>query len=184
MEMDLLVGGATIALAAGTFWLALETKRMAASTREMVLLEAQPHLALAELYVAFEHPPAIAPSFLTQIGLILANPGKVLVQYRVNTFSVVLNKLEPPDGAKYSTRGGVIHPGAQAKFFAPPIVLPTIPASSGIAEIEFDIAFWSVPNEEKRVNGAIEATIGFSPNSSFAWVYLNGPDYGLGPTVT
>lgn len=177
--MDLFVGGATIALAVGTFWLALETKRMAASTREMVLLETQPHLAIAEIYVAFEYPPAIAPSFLAQIGLVLTNPGKVLVQYRINTFFVELNKLEPPVGSKYSTRGGVIHPAAQTKFFAPPIVVRTMPASSAIVKIEFDIAFWSVPNEEKRVHGAIEATVSLPPNPSCAWVYLNGPNYGL-----
>ncbi len=175
--MDLLVGGATLALGGGTFWLARETHQMAASTKQMLDLEAQPHLGLKEMQVGFESPPSVAPAVMSQIALRLWNPGKVLVQYRVDSITASINKHVPPQGAKFSNRGGVIHPGGETTFYYPPIVVPAPLPSPGVGQVQFELTYWAVHGEEHRFKAAVDLTIGFPPHPSCTWVFTNGPDY-------
>ena len=175
--MDLLVGVATIALAGGTFWLARETRQMAAATKTMVELEAQPHLGLREIQVAFENSPAIAPAVMAQIGLRLWNPGKVLVQYRIDSISASINGHVPPHGGKYANRGGVIHPGGETTFYYPPIVIPAPVPSLGVGRVQYELTYWAVKGDERKTKAGIEITVGFPPHPSCVWVFTSGPEY-------
>jgi hypothetical protein len=177
MEMDLLVGVATLALAAGTFWLARETRQMAASTKQMLELEAQPHLGLREIQIGHENPPSIAPAVMAQIGLRLWNPGKVLVQFRVDSITASINGHVPPQGAKFSNRGGVIHPGGETTFFYPPIVVSAPLPSPSIGRVQYELAYWAVRGEEHSFKAALDLTIRFPPNPNCTWVFTSGPDY-------
>ena len=60
--MDLLVGGATLLLAAGTFWLAVETRNMAKTTKQMLEIDLQPELALRDVSIQFGDAAGELPS--------------------------------------------------------------------------------------------------------------------------
>lgn len=175
--MDFLVGGATLALAAGTFWLAVETRKMSAATQRMVELDAQPQLALAEFEAAVDNRVEQPEVHLVQLRLRLSNPGKVLVRFRVDSVSVSINGVLPPPAARYINRTGVVHPGTETMFHLTGVLVPKESANPAVANVSYDIAYWAISGKEQRLKASTEHSLGLPPMSGHAWLYLSGPEY-------
>src|SRR6267143_688250 len=112
-------------LALGTFWLAWSTRSMAAATKQLAELEAEPYLALKEVVVTPGAPstPGASPPFVN-IELKLSNPGKVLVHFRMASLAATVHGAAVPPSSTFTNRGGVIHPGTETTFFYPSVHLP------------------------------------------------------------
>jgi len=169
----------TLALAIATVWLALETRRMARATRDLVELQGRPYLALAGLQLTL----APALSLLTEdqgtmarLALQLSNPGQVLVTYEVDDIEVTFEgvKIQKP---AFDNRGGVVHPKEEALFFYPAITTPS-PLRPGVkGEVRFKMRFWSTPHREHYLDARLRYQVTSIDPGRIEWLFLEGPRY-------
>jgi hypothetical protein len=143
MEAQTITNILTFAMSAATVWLAIETRRMAIASKASIDLEAQAYLAFrgVDLKLAsLSNLTGSEPSLGLRTALRLANPGKVLVKYHINSINCT-HSLPKSDMSQFTTTGGVIFPGEETLFVLPfaPINQTTNIAPSG--EISFSLSF-------------------------------------------
>lgn len=114
---------------------------------------------------------------MVQVGLRLWNPGKVLVNYRVDSITASISGHAPPPAVRFANRGGVIHPGGETTFYYPPIVVNAPIPSPGIGRVQYELTYWAVRGWEFKIKAELDLTIRFPPNPGCTWVYTSGPDY-------
>jgi hypothetical protein len=188
--MDIsVIEGLTFSMTVATAVLAIVTHRMASATSDMadatkksISLEAEPQLALAELRVDFDDSrdtaSLAADSVWTQFVLVLSNPGKVLIQYRVEEIAITFDKIETKSDGEFRNRGGVIHPGASTLFRHPRYSISKSAQQPLTTRIRYRIRYWAVAGEERETRGAIEAYVYLPPKQAAPWVFSDGPTYG------
>jgi hypothetical protein len=169
----------TLCLGGATVWLGWETRRMAIATRQSVELQSIPYLAFAgleyanakaqRLVTATEHPAV-------RIGVQLLNPGQVLIQYEVESFTVTFESESVKD-PKFDNRGGYIHPKAETIFRYPWIFVPAAPKAGQGGEVEFKINFWSSTFRISHVTARMRYTLQGDNLSRIEWQFLDGPTY-------
>lgn len=159
---------ATVVLAAGTFWMAVATREMADAANKTAFLEGEPHLAMLGVKVAFEDGGQgrrwDASQLRMQFSLDLRNPGKVLVQYRVEDIGVTFEELELKEDGVSLNRGGVIHPGTSTSFFHPPFIVSKAVGQPVKARIRYRIRYWAVGGDERETRAVISAEVRLPPN--------------------
>src|SRR6476469_5646267 len=168
----------TLVLAGATVWLGWSTRDMAKATKQLAELQGQPHLSLkaVELTLGTATGPQVqAPFFNLQLRL--ANPGKVLVRYRVSSYDLEIHGQNIPTTSQLLNRGGVVHPGMENLFMFPTITLPHNAPSPVSGKLDLNIKFWAIPTEEHSLNATIQLVIHISPNFSYRWIYSTGPIY-------
>lgn len=151
---------------------------MAIATKQLVALEAQPYLALKEVILkrGVITGPEVQNPFIN-VELRLANPGKVLVRYRMASLHVELHgQAGAPDSA-FTNRGGAIHPGSETMFMFPSIKLPHDVPSPIQGKLELDIRYWSIPGDEKFMKATLDLHVHLVPNFDYRWIYASGPIY-------
>jgi hypothetical protein len=165
-------------LALATFWLAWTTREMAKSTKQIAALEAQPHLALKEVVIrpGVQTGPELQNPFLN-VELRLANPGKVLVRYRMASFRLGIHGQTQGADSAFTNRGGAIHPGSETLFMFPSLHLPHDAPSPVQGRLELDVRYSAVPQEEKSMRATIDLHIHIRPHFDYRWIYSSGPLY-------
>jgi hypothetical protein len=176
MEAQDITNLLTVGLAVATVWLAAETRKMAVAARASIDLESRPYLAFRGFYVNIGalHDVSTQNAGAFRIGLRLANPGKVLVTYEVESMSVSLAGNPAPD-PHFDTSSGVIHPGEETTFFYPVIATTTPVTAPSEAVVEYAIRYWAVPTERKSMRARVRLLL--TSATTHEWIYLEGPHY-------
>ena len=169
----------TLALGAATVWLGFETRRMAKATKESVELQAQPHLALVALDAVLRGTKSdgtLVAGAAARLALRLSNPGSVLVNYEVETLAVTFDGIEV-EHPKFETRGGVIHPKSENKFFFPWITTQNVLRPGMVGEIKLKINFWASLLSVQHVTARLTYELQSIEPPYIEWIYLEGPTY-------
>lgn len=168
----------TAGLAVATTWLAWTTREMAKATKQLAELEARPYLSLAA--VELESGVVTGPQYqnpFVNARLRLANPGKVLIQYRIATIDIEIHGQRLPASTPLLNRGGSIHPGMNTLFMLPSIQLPHDTPSPVQGKIELSVRFFAISQEERSMNATIQLEIHLKPKLDYRWYYTSGPVY-------
>jgi len=167
----------TVVLAVVTAWMAGETRRMAGVSMRMAQLELQPHLAIDSMKYGWE--PGPDGTYNLQLGVVLSNPGKVVVSYRVENMSVVVAEraqtLRP-----FASNGGVIHPGARQPFMYPEIQGFSVDDFPAEGTMGISIVFKVADAEDralKRCSTKMKLRILAPPSPGVGWVYDGITEY-------
>jgi hypothetical protein len=160
-----------IGIGAITAWMAWETRRMASVAKESLLLSQEPYLSLNSIYMT-QGPRAGTGQLSAQIKLKLSNPGRVRINYDVESAEFTIGAVKGPVGP-YENHFGVIHPGEVTEFFLPALEIPKELAPGTQGTLSFRVRYWSLPEERKSLSFTVEYVA--IPN--FVWVYKNGPTY-------
>jgi hypothetical protein len=170
----------TLLVAIATGWLAWVTYRVAKVSKDALLLQSQPFLAFRGVSLklgqirditAKTFPPAL------RIGLVLRNPGKVAVEYRVEKLAASLNGDDLPL-TELLSKGGRIFPDQEESFFYPVSALkaPPHPGSDGL--IEADLVFWATAKQRHTLKLKYKIIItSIQPNLNWEWVAIDEPKY-------
>jgi hypothetical protein len=175
--MDGLVALSTLALAIVTFWLALETRRIALATAEATALQHEPQLALVGLEhtYAFGRDDKETAEILT-LRVALRNPGSVRVNYHVNSITESLT-FPVCDMTKFATVGGVVFPGTETRFILPSAKIrhPQEGDMAHQVRLTIDISFFTTANAKRH---RLRATLfGQVLNDWVDWHFADGPSY-------
>jgi hypothetical protein len=173
---DWIVAIATLGLGTITGWLAWETRRMASATMRLVQIDSEPQLRIKGMAVARSPHGADPNLVILQIQMLLWNPGRVLVQYRVDAFPTSISGNTAHSKVKFKSMEGVLHPTGEEIFRALPILMPVPQTYPVTGKASFDLAFWSLGRPERRVVGSCEIDI-HPPGHDCPWVWANGPQY-------
>lgn len=172
--LNLLTGGLAIA----TGWMAFETRRMATASRAQIELQGQPHLAFGGFDIATARIASIAEggtSAGVRLGLVLRNPGSVLVSYEVIGLTSTLGGVDL-SSPSFHTFSGVIHP-AETTLFLLPFVSASDGYFTGLADVDLEIAFWAVRKEKRVLRAKVRLEVLSLDPFNWQWVYLSGPTY-------
>lgn len=168
-------------LAIATAWMAWQTKQMANATVRMFELESRPYLAIKDLRItlAMVKEAADGPVLSCQmrVGLILSNPGKVLVSYEVADMSVTVAG-KTVDEPHFLNKGGVVHPSGDTVFSFPMIPnldLTDFPAT-GVVSIRLSFRGAGAKDEQK-CSARLRYTVQRPPTEHVDWIYLEPPTY-------
>jgi len=173
----------TVVLAVATVWLAIATHRMASLSKEAFALEGRAYFIFKNFIFKFmvekqADAPTPAKSHV-KVGLIFANPGKVLINYQVKTIRATYAGATI-DNPSFKSMKGIIYPNDTTVFWYG--VIPNVDISSfpksGI--VEYTVEYYSVPKEGLyRSHRKIEYSINaLQPVSDFDWLYLEETDTG------
>ncbi len=174
IHMDV-VAWITLFLCVATVWLGWETRKVAIAAKSSFELEALPYIALKSANLSFT---AQIGAFDVQANLVLSNPGKVLVHYHVNSFTVTMPGCTPPPGATVLTHGAVIHPGSEMTHFHAGIRVPVPLANPITADVDFDLSYWTVLSAKKSFRASVRVLCpAVTPGTAGTWLYINGPSY-------
>jgi hypothetical protein len=178
MDAQTIANWLTFGFGIATVWMAVETRRMSMAAMRSIELETRPYLAFRGLNLSFAKLSDLASSTETpalHLGLRLFNPGKVLVSYQVEFFTVSFtgDTLASP---KFETTGGVIHPSEETLFFYPWLPFRGQPNALGAGEVAFTISFRSTENQQSRVKAKLSFTI--KTGNDHEWLFIEGPVYG------
>ena len=170
----------TGAMSVATVWLAVETRRMASAAQSAIDLEARPYFAFRGVDLKFAQLAIVdsdAPVPGLRTALRLANPGKVLVHYHINTITCT-HSFPAADMSRLSTKGGVIFPGEESLFVLPfaPLQVDGNTAPSG--EIKFEASFWSGDSQRQRLSAKVRFEVTSAQPIDWQWIYIEGPSYG------
>jgi hypothetical protein len=171
---------ANLILAAATGILAYVTYRVAKVSRDALVLQTQPALGFRRLEIKLgnirditvkEFPPAI------RLGLVLFNPGKVLVDYRVESIAASLNGESLPSTGFLSS-GARIYPDQETTFFFPWTRLTAKPFAGSEGTIESTIRFWSRKGEEHTLLLKYKFMITkVDDGLTWEWIQMEAPAY-------
>ncbi len=176
MEAQDITNLLTAGLAVATVWLGAETRKMAVAAKASIGLESRPYLAFRGIYVKIgtlqDFSAKNAGAF--HVGLRLANPGKVLITYEVESMSVTLMG-NPSAKPHFDTTSGVIHPAEEITFFYP-VIATTAPitAPSEIV-VDYAVSYWAVATERKSTRAKVRLLL--TSATDHEWTYLDGPHY-------
>lgn len=166
----------TLSLGAATVWLGFETRRVALATKESVELQGRPYLAIAgvEIVAGTNIEAPDVPS--VRFALCLSNPGQVLVTYEVESIDVDFEGARAIN-PEFETRGGVVHPKAETKFFygAIPLALKPRAGQGGVAQ--FRVNYWSTVNHIEHVEARLRYYFSKADLSATEWIFKSGPTY-------
>jgi hypothetical protein len=190
MDVQTLTMIVTAGMSVATVWLAIATQRMATAAKVTFDLEARPYLGLERIEflpgqaaVPNATPPSATPAMRTV--LVLKNHGKVLVEFHVDALRCT-HSLPDGDLSSLDSMGGVIFPGADAKYLLPfrALSLPPNLHAAPTGEMEFSISFWANRSERQRVSGKVTYRInkavvkdGSLLDVDTDWHFLRGPSY-------
>jgi hypothetical protein len=170
----------TLLVAVATGWLAWVTFRVAMVSRDALVLQSQPFLAFRGVSLKLGHIRDLAattPPSALRIGLVLWNPGKVAVEYRVDYLAATLNGNDLPL-TELLSKGARIFPEQETTFFYPvsPLKAPPHPGSEG--QIEAHIVFWATPTQRHSLKLKYHLIItSIHPNLNWEWVAIDEPKY-------
>lgn len=169
----------TLALAVATVWLAIATQQMARASKASIELQSTPYLAIEGLTFGLGHANDLqlaTPSGIVRLGLLLLNPGHVLVNYEVEELTVTFSgtSLDKPS---FLTKRGVVHPGAKAQYFYPTIKISDQLRPGQMGEVRFKLAFWTTQQQIKHVEGKTQFTLQSLQPAHVDWLYVEGPSY-------
>lgn len=169
----------TSAMSIATVWLAIETRRMATVAKASIDLESRPYLAFSGIDLKFAN--ATNSENLEQVNLLrtalrLGNPGKILVNYHVNSITCT-HSFQSGDMSLFATTGGVIFPGGETLFVLPFEPLLTKSDFAPAGEIHFSITFWSIANESQNLKAKIQFNVTSMNPPDWQWIFLDGPSY-------
>lgn len=171
----------TLLLAFATVWLAVETRRMARATKEMVSLAAEPYLSFASLDLERAtllgvngHPDRTG----YVIPIKLRNPGQVRITYDVTNADVTLNGIAYPPTA-FDNHNGVIHPGEETLFRYPFFECQDLPKVGLSGTLECEIGYWSLPSARNSLHFKLRFNIASidQHHRTVHWTYMSGPTY-------
>lgn len=171
-----------------TYWMARATKNMADATRQSVQAASEPQLAIEELSLSRDSisgPPSATGSatvieYKLQFGVLLKNPGQVLVQYRVDEMSASITNFPWREQGTYRNMEGVIHPGLTRLFRGlHTVVSATNTPNLMNARVRVRIRFWSLRDQVREVRATIDADVRTPPTPQTPWVYVEGPHYDV-----
>jgi hypothetical protein len=126
------------------------TYQMAQQMRESYFSERQPTLVFAGL----DYRKLITESgveFNFQVGLVLINSGKVLVEYHIDHFKVTANGVSV-ENPIFHNRGGFLHPGQSTTFNFAPIPKFSNGTKTISGEVEYKISYDSSPKIRSRLS--------------------------------
>jgi hypothetical protein len=172
--------GLTLLLGVAIVWLAIATSRMASATQQAVLLEGEPHLALETVSWGASPdpaPPAHPQRWHFSVDLQLRNPGKVLVNYRVDSLNLFINGNLYRSHRPILNWGGVIHPGTGSTFFYPYVVVPMPVNNPTDAQVSYKITYWAVDSEKRTLTARIQSDLPLT-GGPIRFIYTEGPTYG------
>jgi hypothetical protein len=163
-------------VALATLWLGFETMRMSKAARASIDLATKPYLSLRGFFIniGMLHQTSIPNQHAFRIGLRLFSPSKVQIHYEVQSMLVTLNGLAATN-PHFDTTKFVLHPDEEMLFFYPLIISGVPITTPAIADVEFRLNFWAVPEEMKSLDGKIRVDI--TSNATHEWHYLEGPNY-------
>lgn len=169
----------TLCLGGATVWLGFETRRMARATNESVELQSRPYLSIhavdytlgvVNVLATGRQEPAI------RLGLVLENPGQVLITYEVETIAATFEGIDL-ENMRFETRGGPIHPKARTTFRCPWLVVPNQPRPGQGGTISCHVNFWSSLTRVNHVTARLQYTLQGNNASRIEWLWLDGPSY-------
>lgn len=176
MEAQDITNWLTAGLAVATVWLGAETRKMAVAAKASIELESRPYLAFRGLYVNIGTLQDVSTqkAGAFRIGLRLANPGKVLITYKVDSMLVSLAG-NPAANPHFDTTSGVIHPADETTFFYPVIATTTSITAPSEAVVEYAVSYWAIETERKSMRAKVRLLI--TSATTHEWIYLDGPHY-------
>lgn len=135
---------ATFALACTTVWLGFKTRAAARAAQATHLLEARPYLAFKEVSVSFD-----ANTHIGGVGIILNNPGRVLVFYRMTQFVAAIGG-QGPNPPKLPSTTVPVYPGGTITYYSGPIagIATPPPTAQGVAR--FKLEYWDASEADKH----------------------------------
>ena len=151
---------------------------MASATRASTLVQLEPQIALAGIELVpgrlqdFQDPNATA----VQIGLRLSNPGHVRIDYRILSFTAVLDDTSY-NGENLDTRGGTVHPKMENTFKSAVVRLNRSIRAPTSGEIAFKIEYWSIETERHSFKGKLALMFVSSEPLVANYHFAEGPEY-------
>ena len=165
----------TLLLGIATVWMAIETRRMANAAKDAVVLDTQPCLSVRGFNIAYgdiQFPAdtlgKMTPSFA--VILVLTNPGKVRVQYKIVNTSLSMDGCGPynPD---YKNTLGVIFPGEQVQIFLAPLKLVDQFTLKSKGSLSVELGYWSSEQDKKKLT--LKSTIQISSLDPFTCTFMH-----------
>lgn len=176
MEPQDITNWLTAGLAVATVWLGAETRKMAVAAKASIDLESRPYLAFRgfDVNIGALHDVSAKNAGAFRVGLRLANPGKVLITYEVESMLVSLPGI-PSAIPHFDTFSGVIHPADETTFFYPVIATTTPITAPSEAVVDFVVCYWAVATERKSMRAKVKLLL--TSATAHEWTYLDGPRY-------
>ena len=168
-------------LAAVTGWMANETRKMAASTREMAKLDAEPYLSFVAIDIknlAMQTSPTEkAKAYAIHPSVRLRNPGRVRITYDIQEFDITLRGIHCPS-SNFDSRMGVLHPGEESTFFYPMIPSDVAMTPGDNGQCTLKVMFWRSLSERHILSLKVRFHLEqIGNNVQIAWFYLESPTY-------
>jgi hypothetical protein len=171
----------TFLLGVATVWMAIETRRMANTAKDAVVLESRPYFSFQGMKIApgqLQLPNNQVGVTSPVLGAVLSfkNPGKVMVKYKILNTHFFMDSCGPYE-ANYRNTGGVIFPGDEIQFYmtALPILGPIDLTTKGILELDFE--YWSIEHDKNKLN--LKLTIDVNSINPFncLWFHKEGSPF-------
>ena len=171
----------TVVLAGATVWLAFATRQMASVSKEAFDLESRAYFVfrnfLFKFYVEKPAEGATPSKGHLKIGLLFANPGKVLINYEVKSIRATYAGTTI-DNPSFKSMKGIIHPNDVTVFWYGVIPNVDISAFPKSGVVEYAVEYYSVLRKglhksHRKIEYIINAV---EPVADFDWLYLEESD--------
>lgn len=168
-------------LAVATVCLAWATWGMAKATKKLADIEAEPQLAVKDIALADGTDPSKPNEAFVNIELVFSNPGKLLVQYRMESLDASIEGCRIPSNSEIKNRGGAVHPGHTSKFIYPSIFIPMPVANPANGSLAINVLFWSRDGQRRSMRLTVDLVIhnvGKGTGIQWRWFNTSGPIFG------
>ena len=171
----------TVLLAISTVWLAIATWRMASVTKDSFDLESRPYVVFKGFIFKFfrkktSDEQRADSKAAVRIGLILSNPGRVLVKYVMKTIRITFSGVTL-DKPQFQLMGGTIFPNDETVFWYGTIKDIKITEMPKQGIVEYEIEYFSIAKKRKFTSKrTIEYTILSIEPFDIEWLYLEEKD--------
>lgn len=179
IDAQILANLLTSLVALVTVWMAVETRRMARTAQDALLLESRPYLSFDGLQIERAVIQTIAspegdPSL--RVSIRLRNPGRVRVVYEVQQMLLELEG-DPAPAAIFETTGGVLHPDEQNLYYYSWVLADRGRALWQNGAVDFRVAYWATPGRKETLAAKVLFIIKGTDPLNWDWHYKHGPTY-------